>query len=59
MNKDVYLVPLSLQVDMFLICLHLHLLRFALKLAVGLLQVVVIPDSKSTKRSHHCYSSFL
>lgn len=47
------LVSLGLQVDVLFIALHLHLFHFALQLAVGLLQVVVVPRSKSTKRSHH------
>lgn len=50
------LVSLALQVYVLLVPLHLHLLHFALQLAVGLLQVVVVSEGKSTKRSHHCCS---
>lgn len=45
------LVPLALQVDVLLVRLHLHLLHFALQLAVRLLQVVVVSEGKSTERS--------
>lgn len=50
---EMYLVSLVLQIELFLICLHLHLLHLALQLAVRLLQAVVVPKGKSTKRSHH------
>lgn len=50
------LVPLTLQVDALLVCLHLRLLHFALQLAVRLLQVVVVSEGKSTERSHRCCS---
>lgn len=43
-----HLVPLALQVDVLLVRLHLQLLHFALQLAVGLLQVVVV--SKISER---------
>lgn len=54
--KDMYLVSLVLQVQVFLVCLHLHLLHLALQLAVCLLQAVVVPEGKSTTRSHLCCS---
>lgn len=44
-----YLVSLVLQVDVFLICLHLHLLHLALQLAVCLLQVIVVPEAKAPR----------
>lgn len=45
-----HLVPLALQVDVLLVRLHLQLLHFALQLAVGLLQIVVVSKSRKTAR---------
>lgn len=48
--RDSHLVPLALQVDVLLVRLHLHLLHFALQLAVGLLQVVVVSKGRKAAR---------
>lgn len=41
------LVFLALQVHVLIVCLHLHLLHFALQFTVGLLQVVVVSERQS------------
>jgi len=54
MTSFFYLVSLALQVDVFLVRLHLHLLHLALQLAVGLLQAVVVSEreKKEAPRDH-------